>query len=281
MKNHNPGSGSARGREGDYRILSVGMTRIILWILAITIVSFILGLGILALSGGLSLDTGQRMSPFTTAGITVKNTTGVLLDGAGSGDVQISLGAGELTVIGGAPAGTLLEATVRSGDPGLQPDYHLSGNETKKVLVMKDTGQKTRRWMEVHSPNTWNIQLAGDVPLDLAVRLGAGDMRLDISSLNLTTLVVSTGAGETEIDLGGYKGGRFSARLDNGVGDITLRVPRQSNTRISAHQGVGDIENRGLVQQDDFYTTVMYNPAYPVNEILIEQGVGDIRLIAV
>ena len=42
------------------------------------------------------------------------NTTTITLDGATGGDVRITMGAGELALRGGAPAGTLMEATVFS-----------------------------------------------------------------------------------------------------------------------------------------------------------------------
>ena len=83
------------------------------------------------------------------------------------------------------------------------------------------------------------------------------------------------------IDLTGYHGGRYDAAIHNGVGDLTLRIPRRSNTRILMHHGVGDITTSGVVQTDETYTTAGFNPALPVSEIAIKQGVGSIRLEAV
>ena len=92
---------------------------------------------------------------------------------------------------------------------------------------------------------------------------------------------MNTGAGDTTIDLTGYHGGRFDAVIHNGVGDLTLRLPRESNTRILLHQGVGDIDTSGIVQKDDYYITAGFNPALPANEITMTQGVGSIQLEAV
>jgi hypothetical protein len=60
-----------------------------------------------------------------------------------------------------------------------------------------------------------------------------------------------------------------------------MRIDRNSNTRIVMHNGVGDIDTRGIVQTDDHYTTAGFNPALPVNEITLTQGVGSIQLEAV
>ncbi len=78
---------------------------------------------------------------------------------------------------------------------------------------------------------------------------------------------MNTGAGDTTIDLAGDHGGRFDAVIHNGVGDLTLRLPQESNTRILLHQGVGDIDTSGIVDKDDYYITAVFNPSLPANEI--------------
>jgi len=93
------------------------------------------------------------------------------------------------------------------------------------------------------------------VPLDLDVNVGAGDSRLDLGALNLSTLTVKNGAGDARIDLAGYHGGRFDANIENGVGDLTLRLPKDSSTRIEVQNGVGDIEDSGLIRENGSFTT--------------------------
>ncbi len=280
-------TGSEQKKESSGRIpcglqiAGFSITRIILWLIAITIVSFVLGFAILALSGGLPVESGQKMSPFRNSVFMAPNTTPIALDGAGYGDVQITMGAGEFTLQGGAPSDSLMVATVFSKAPEWQPDYTVSVNGTQKTVVMMDKGHNAREWVAVHSPNNWEVQLNEDVPLDLKVSVGAGDSRLILGAVTLTSLSVNNGAGDTEIDLGGYHGGPFMAEIHHGVGDLTLRVPSNSNTRISTHQGVGSIDNSGFAQYENTFTTVGYTPALPVNEILIEQGVGEISFVAV
>jgi hypothetical protein len=113
------------------------------------------------------------------------------------------------------------------------------------------------------------------------VNAGAGDCTILLGETNLTSLAVNTGAGDTTVDLDGYRGSPFSAVIHNGVGDLTLRVPKAGNAKIRLHQGVGDVEVDGLAQTDEYYTTAGFNPALPVTEITITQGVGSIELEAV
>ena len=253
-------------------------TKIILWLLAITIVSFVIGFGILALSGGMAPG---KDSPFLhTAALTPK-TTSFPLGNATAGKAEITLGAGELAIRDNAPAGTFVQATVFSSAKEWQPVVSQSMNGTTTILAMTDRGYKGKEWVAVNSPNRWEILLSSQVPLDLSVAVGAGDSTLDLGPLNLNSLSVSNGAGETDVDLAGYHGMPFTGIIHNGVGDLTIRVAKNSNTCIIISQGVGDVGNRGLVQHDEKYITDYYNPSLPATEILVEQGVGDIRVEAV
>lgn len=261
------------------------MTRVIFWLVALTIVSYVIGFAILALSGGFTPGPEPVASPFNRTAFKSANTSSFPLDGASSGEVRIILGAGDLTVHGGAQQDNIMETTVYSGSPLMQPDYAVSMNGSAKRVVMTETGHKKKDWVFAHSPeswdNTWDVKLNDTVPFALTVNSGAGDCDILLGGTNLTTLAVNTGAGDTTIDLGDYHGGPFSAVIHNGVGDLSLRVRKESNTRIRLHQGVGDTDASGLAQTDEHYTTAGFNTALPVNEIAITQGVGSVELEAV
>ncbi|PKG33123.1 toast rack family protein [Methanoregula sp.] len=265
------------GREN----LSIGdirVTRIVLWLVAITIVSFLIGFGILALSGELPQSKDQDFSPFRHTAFLSPNKITVLPDGAGYGDVTMTLGAGELRVFGGAPDDVLMDVSVFSKAPEWQPELVQSVNGSRKTVALTEKGHKAKEWFSVDSPNRWTIALNNDIPVTLAVNVGAGDCRLDLDGLTLESLEVHNGAGDTTITLGRNQRERFDAVIRNGIGDLTLRVPRESNTRIRAKTGIGDISNNGFVQDGDVFVTAGFNPAVAVNEITLNQGVGSISL---
>jgi hypothetical protein len=84
-----------------------------------------------------------------------------------------------------------------------------------------------------------------------------------------------------KIDFGDYRGGQLQAQIHNGIGDLTVRIDKTSNTRITVHGGVGDVSAEGIAKNNEIYTTAGFNPALPVSEIAISQGVGSIHLEAV
>lgn len=257
------------------------MTRVILWLVAITIVSFVIGFGLLALSGDFHPSPENKASPFRQTAMFSPNTTTIPLDSATAGTVRITMGAGEVSVRGNAPATALMEASVFSPAPEWQPDLITSVNGSEKTVTLIEKGHQGKEWFAVHSPNSWEVRVSETVPVNLNVEVGAGDSRLELGSLNLASLVVSNGAGDTEIDITRYRGGPFDAVIHNGVGDLTLRIDKTGNTRILMHHGVGDITTSGIVQTDETYTTAGFDPALPVNEIAITQGVGSVQLEAV
>lgn len=253
-------------------------TKIILWLLAITIISFAIGFGILAITGALSPSAGHSGSPFIMGNMAAANTTTLALEGATAGTVQITMEAGELLVRGGAPPGAIMEAGVSGAAPRWQPEYRQSADGGVMTMSMTDPGRTGSKWFSLDPPNQWEVALAEDVPLDLAVKLGAGDCTLELGALNLSGLSLDVGAGEATVDLGGYRGGVFSGRIDQGAGDLTVCIPRESNTRIVIDQGIGDIGYDGLVMNGTEYTTRGFDSERPAITLQIDQGVGDIRL---
>jgi hypothetical protein len=253
-------------------------TKIILWLAAIAIASFVIGFGILAVSGNLPASSDTKASPFRHTSMLSPNTTTIPLEGATAGNIRVTLGAGELTLNGGAPSSALVAATVFSKAPEWQPEIVQSLNGSVKSVTITDKGFKGKEWFAVHSPNSWEILVNDQVPVNLTVNVGAGDNRLDLGTLNLDSLVVNTGAGDTEIDLGRTRAGPYHAEIHNGVGDLTIRVKKNSNTRVSLDHGVGDLSSKGFEQEHDILVTEGFDPALPTTEIFVKQGVGDITL---
>lgn len=260
--------------------LKIGGTsapRIALWLAAITIVSFVIGFGILALSGGFPPSPDESFSPFRHAAFHTPNTSEVLLDGATAGDIVLTLGAGELHVGGGAPDPVLIQTTIFTRAPEWQPELVQSINGSRKTVEITDKGHKVKEWFAVDTPNSWTVSLNENVPVRLNVDLGAGDCVLDLRKITLESLDVSNGAGDTIVELGNPDR-RFDASIKNGVGDLTLRVPPESNIRIHAENGVGDITSNGFIQDGDTFVTPGFNQSLAVTEITMNQGVGSIIL---
>ncbi len=127
--------------------------------------------------------------------------------------------------------------------PGLCPDHEqLRKDRDHDRDRSQEEGVVCRSIPQSGWANNWDIRLNEDVPVDVNVECRGGHSQLRARFTEPDARSLSTTApANTAIDLGGYHGGPFLAEIHNGVGDLTVRIPRNSNTRILVHHGVGDI----------------------------------------
>jgi len=196
------------------------------------------------------------------------------LGGAKSAQVEIKIGVGELRVNGGAKK--LLKADFLYNIARWKPEvtYGVTGDQGR--LVVKQPSNPGRPWGNVR--NEWNLRLSDDVPLDLRVELGVGKSRLEIGSLSLTGLNIQTGVGEALVDLTGDWKKDLDARIEGGIGELTLRLPDHIGLRIEAEKGIGSIRATGLKKVDNAYINNAFGKAEVTLRLRIQAGIGEINL---
>jgi len=148
----------------------------------------------------------------------VTESESVSLGGATSVRAEINMGAGELSVTGGA--GGLLEADFIYNVAELKPEVKYSGG----TLTVQHPDTKSdfgSIWDLDDYRCEWDLRLNDDVAMDLSVKVGAGTTDLEIGSLSLTKLDVDAGAGEITVDVSGAVS-LTRLDLDIGAGNVTL-----------------------------------------------------------
>lgn len=195
--------------------------------------------------------------------------------GAESVRIQIEMGAGELTVAGGA--NKLLEADFRyseaEGKPKVKVAYDVSGKQGRLAISQSSTGIQLGR-----AHNDWNMRLANDVPMELRIEMGAGQGDLRLGGLLLTKLDVEMGAGQATVDLTGDWKEDLDARIEGGVGTATIRLPKNVGVRVHAEGAIGSINVRRLEREGDVYVNSAYGKSPVTLRLNIEGGVGTINL---
>lgn len=258
----------------------ISVSRVILWLVAIAIVSFFLGFVTLALTAG--FPPPGELSLVKTGDSKTSAYDFIEHEGARSADVFISMGVGNLTVQGGTDKKNLMESTITTGNPEWRPEITYDINNSRGVLRIIQKERGGNMMFPATFLNTWDIRLNDEIPLALDVKMGVGDSKLNIGKLNLTALLVKMGTGEQVIDFGGYLRNGPDTEIICGVGDLTVRVPASVNSRITVENGVGDIRADGFERKDGVYTRGMYSDTETaVLNIHIKQGVGTVILEAV
>jgi hypothetical protein len=198
----------------------------------------------------------------------------VELGDANSVRVEITFGAGNLELTGGAKK--LLEADFTYNVAKLKPEVTYT-NGTLVVRHPEVRGLPDLRGITDYR-NEWGLRLNDEVPMDLVVNMGAGNGDLQLAGLLLTGLEVSLGAGTSTVDLSGDWERDLDVIVDSGAADITVRLPREVGARVTVESGPHTIETTGLTKDGDVYTNAAYGVSEVTLQVNVEAGIGQINL---
>jgi len=193
------------------------------------------------------------------------------LEGAESAFVGIRHGAGQLTVEGGAEAGDLIVGTARGGI-----EFRKRKTNGKLHVDVQAPG-RIYYALPFAQPLIWSLKLSEQIPLELEVRGGANETKLDLSRLNVTNLQLRTGASGTVLTMPA-KVRSTRAEVHCGVASVQINIPEGVAAKIRASGGISNISiNRdrfprsgGSFQSQD-YDTAEYKL-----DLYLSMGVGSL-----
>lgn len=226
------------------------------------------------------LKAATLMAPLLLAGCEIHDggpprsrSQTVELQGAERVHAELHMTAGELRVSGGAKP--LLDANFRSNFPRM-PDVRYDVSIGRGRLFVG--GQKHIVGGDLE--NQWTLKFNDEVPLELEVHLGAGENQLDLATLDLRRVEVHMGVGQLRMDLTGNYRRNVDVNVKGGVGEATLRLPRNIGVIAEAHGGIGSISARGgLRKHDDRWVNDAYDKAKIVMRVEVHGGIGSINLV--
>ncbi len=226
--------------------------------------------GITALALGSAGCIVVNDSPATTE----RTSQTVDLKGAKSVQANIEMGAGELKMRGGAA--TLLDADFQYTRSNRRPEISYQVNGTRGTLAVREP---SHGHVGSHNKNVWDLRLNEDVPMDIGVKMGAGEGRLDLGTVALHSLDVEMGAGELKLDLTGHPRSNVDVRVRGGVGEATVKLPRRARLEVEAHGGLGEITAHGLTKRGNLWVNEPEGEADATMHVSVSGGIGGINLI--
>ncbi len=189
-------------------------------------------------------------------------------------NVEINFGAGDLRVNGGAEK--LLEANFTYNVARLKPEVEFT-DDTLIVRLPEDKGLPAFGDI-ADFRNEWDLRLNNEVPMDLSVNVGAGTSDLKLAGLSLTGLDIHLGASESTVDLSGNWVRDLDITIEAGVGDVTVRLPKDIGVRVEVETAIGTMDAPGLKQDGNVYTNAAYGVSDVTLQIKLEAGIGQINL---
>jgi hypothetical protein len=233
----------------------------------------------------------------TQIGELTRTNTTIELDDADQVRVTIKMGAGELKVDNGAD--DLMEAEFTYNIPEWEPTVSYDVDEGDGRLVIR---QPSTDRIPVNGDfrYEWDLNFADGVPLDMRIECGAGTQDIDLAGLLITELDIKLGAGSTEInvsdnpelhhmdidigagdttvDLNGPWGEDTEVHIQGGVGEISVRLPRDVGVRVVVTKGLGDVDASGLHRDGGAWVNEAYGESDVTLEVSIQAGIGQVNL---
>lgn len=191
-------------------------------------------------------------------------------------DVSIDMMAGRLDVSGGA-------------DGALDADFDFSKSAWQPVVDYDVTdGSGTLRLSTPDVPSfgfrndlryDWDVRLPSDLPMTLAVSMGAGEADLDLRDTMLRSLRVDLGAGDATIDLSGTWTEDVDGEINAGAGALKLKVPADVGVRIVGYQdGLGSYRADGFAQDGDALVNDAWETAEVRFDLVLRRGLGEVTI---
>jgi N-terminal domain of toast_rack, DUF2154 len=197
------------------------------------------------------------------------------LDGSGSTRVNLEMGAGELKVSGGAAK--LVEAEFTYNADRLKPtvEHHSSATEGEIRISQAETSG-----LSIGAMSRWDLRLNNGVVLDIIAKLGAGEADMQLGDLNLRNLEVGIGAGQVHVDLRGTPKRGYGVRINGGVGQTVVYLPRSVGISANAAGGLGSISVNGLEKRGERWINTGHENDPIQITVDIKGGIGEIQVTA-
>jgi len=210
------------------------------------------------------------------AGPMQHDTRSIPRDTAESARVDLHMGGGEPRISGGG-AQDLMSADFNYNVTSWKPEVRYDATAGIANLSIEQPSSQTSF---VNATNKWDVRLNNEIPIDITVRLGGGEARLNIGTLSLRSVEIEMGAGEMELDLRGMPQRSYNVRMRGGAGEATIHLPQSAGVYAQAEGVLGDIKVTGLRREDDHWISEGYGYSKVQIHLDVRGGVGQINLLS-
>jgi hypothetical protein len=219
---------------------------------------------LLLVVGGVVLYLATRPQPTSAATRLLTLPRG----GATAASVRFNHGAGTLRVSSGATETDLITGTVQ-GEVDVNVEHAQGGMQvTLQPVASWD------RWPSEHLGSEWTLALPAGLALDLDVRTGASQVRLDLSDLDVRSLNVQTGASNVEVVVPARANCRVS--ISAGAADVRVVVPEGTAAQIHNRSALASftVDQARFPLANGAYRSSDYTTATTHVDIDIEGGLA-------
>jgi hypothetical protein len=206
-------------------------------------------------------------------------TTTVALDGAQELHTTVRMGAVSLKLHSAETSSAALNAKFTLVPVDWRPMVQYSVDATKGVLLVKEAEEDPKGINIGDVSPTWDLGLARGIPTDLTLELGVGDSTMKLSGVDVTKLRVTAGVGHTTIDLSGPRSHDITGRIESGMGNLRLIVPKGIGVRLrGGNTEFGELRAPGFTKSNGGLVNSAWDGTGPKIDLMLTHGMGDMTI---
>ena len=196
-------------------------------------------------------------------------------DGAESAYVRLAPAVANLRVSGMTDTDQLIDGTLEIGRNERLDEQYIAGDNAQVILEAE--GHNPVGYVGLQGTRLWNLNVHGDVALDLEVDTGVGQLNLDLAQTTTEDVEVDFGVAQVEIVL--PTGRALEGFVDGGIGTVVIEVPENVGLRLTADTGlVGRTIPQSYARADNVYTSPNYEQADQRVELTVSLGIGTVTV---
>jgi hypothetical protein len=197
------------------------------------------------------------------------------LDKSEMSRVELKMGAGELVVAGGSP--NLVDADFDYNIPSWKPNISYNSSSFRGGLLIEQPGHSNGANNVTYK---WNLKFNDKLPIELVTHLGAGEVRMNLGTMNLRSLEMHMGVGQVEVDLRGKPTHDYNVEIHGGIGQAIVHLPASVGIIAEAAGGIGNIDVQGLEKQNGHWVNTSHEHSPVTIHVDVKGGIGNITLTA-
>ncbi len=214
--------------------------------------------------------------------------------------LEMNITAGKISL--NAESTSLLEANVRYFDEEGKPEYseQISSNNIVRMNLSENRQNSSVNLTNRRNTPEWNVMVRPDVISNFDIAVGAGDIDIDLSATQVSTFNLSTGAaqanvnlsnslvseleiktgiGAVTLDVSGNRINDLTAKVQGGLGALTLIVPEDVGVRVSA-TGLGHVSARGFNRERGSYKNDLWGKSDYSIDVSVSAGIGSVTVLS-
>ena len=207
------------------------------------------------------------------------------------------------------PAGRIY---IEAGDfPLLDGQFNCTSHEWKPEILYSETNDSgkliiepsanlknfsyndkdTCKWLlKLNPEKIYDIELEigttkGDINFEnfkinkFSLAMGAGVIEINLKNTSVPIINISAGAGKAIINLTGTWNNDLQAKIEGGVGEIEIHLPKETGIKAEVNGILGDVEADGFIKKHNKYTNSSCGKTEHTLDLEINGAIGKVKLI--